>query len=123
MLKKTVLAMSFAFVSMTAFAAGETGFMPWNTWMTDIWTAYDGNKDGGLTMDEVKEMNHQLGEDFSGFQPWMTDHFAELDANGDGTVDQNELSKMMTAKKWTDKQMVNEWYKGHGFMVTNPENQ
>ena len=104
-------------------ASAEGGFMPWTTWMTDIWGAYDSNKDGKLSMDEVKEMNHTLGEDFGGFQPWMTDHFAELDANGDGVVDQDELHKMMAAHQYTDKQMVNEWYKGVGFMPTNPANQ
>lgn len=123
MMKQTLFAMAIAFATTGVYAAGETGFMPWTTWRQDIWNAYDSNKDGGLSMDEVKEMNHVLGEDFNGFQPWMTDHFAELDTNKDGIVHQNELHAMMEAHKYTDKQMVNEWYKGLGFMPTNPANR
>jgi hypothetical protein len=123
MMKKTVVAMALAVIASTAFAAGETGFMPFKQWRTDIWNAYDENKDGALTMEEVKSMDRVLGQDFIGFQPFMVDHFAELDANGDGKVDQDELSKMMVAKEWTDKDMVNQFYKDTGFMPHNPANQ
>jgi len=119
----TVLTVAIAFAAGGVYAAGETGFMPWSNWRNDVWNAYDSNKDGNMSMDEVKEMNHVLGEDFNGFQPWMVDHFAELDENKDGVVDQHELHMMMMAKKWTDKQLVNEWYKNLGFMVTNPANR
>ncbi|MGQ0657375.1 MAG: hypothetical protein ACT4NU_04655 [Chromatiales bacterium] len=119
----TALIVAMAFAANGVYAAGETGFMPWSNWRNDIWSAHDSNKDGALSMDEVKEMNHVLGEDFNGFQPWMTDHFAELDENKDGVVDQHELHMMMMKHKYTDKQMVNEWYKNLGFMVTNPANR
>jgi hypothetical protein len=122
-MKKTLIALVLTFAAGSVSAAGETGFMPWTTWMKDIWSGFDSNKDGKLSMDEIKEMNHVLGEDFNGFQPWMTDHFAELDVNKDGVVDTDELHNMMVAHQYTDKQMVNEWYKNTGFMPHNPANQ
>ena len=118
-MKKILVSVAFAFFAATAYGQG---FMPWTNWMNDVWNAHDMNHDGALSMDEVKQMNHTLGEDFIGFQPWMNDHFAELDENKDGVVDQHELHMMMMAKKWTSKQMVNEWYKNLGFMPTNPAN-
>jgi hypothetical protein len=120
-MKKTVLTLSLALAATGALA--ESGFMPWTTWRQDVWNAYDSNQDGTLGMDEINEMNHVLGEDFAGFQPWMMDHFEELDANKDGVVDQDELHNMMMAHQYTDRQMVNEWYKGLGFMPANPANR
>ncbi len=123
-MKKTLLAVSLA-VAMgamgTASAAG--GFMPWSSMMKDIWKAYDKNGDGKLSMEEVEEMDHVLGQDFQGFMPWMKDHFADLDTDHDGTVDKKELHNMMVKMKWTDKDMVNGWYKNTGFMPLNPANK
>ncbi len=98
-------------------AAG--GFMPWTGMMENIWRAYDKNADGALAMAEVAEMDHLLGQDFGGFMPWMKDHFADLDANHDGVVDQTELHAMMLKMTWSDKNMVNGWYKNVGFMPLN----
>lgn len=113
-MKTTLIA---AALSFAAGAASAQGFMPW----TDVMKMYDANQDGGISMDEAKD--HKLGESFVGFQPFMVDHFAELDANGDSVVMQDELAAMMQSKQWTDKQMVNQFYKNTGFMATNPENQ
>ena len=91
--------------------------MPW----TDAVAKADANNDGGVSMEEAK--THKLGADFVGFQPFMVDHFADLDANKDGMVTVDELKSMMAAKQWTDKQMVDQFYKNTGFMPTNPANQ
>jgi hypothetical protein len=112
-MKKTLLAFSVLF----AAAASAEGFMPW----TEIMAKYDANFDGGVSMEEAK--NHTLGQNFVGFQPFMVDHFAELDSNGDKMIDAVELAKMKQAMKWTDKDMVNQFYKNTGFMPTNPANR
>ncbi|HTT07529.1 MAG TPA: EF-hand domain-containing protein [Gammaproteobacteria bacterium] len=123
-MKKTLLAVSLA-VAMcamgTASAAG--GFMPWSNMMKDIWKAYDKNGDGKLSMEEMEEMDHVLGQDVPGFAPWFKDHFSDLDANHDGVVDKKELHNMMVKMSWTDKDMVNGWYKNTGFMPLNPANK
>lgn len=119
-MKKTLIAVSLAVAMGTmGTALAEGGFMPWTSMMKDIWKAYDENHDGKLSMEEVEAMDHTLGADFQGFMPWMHDHFADLDANHDGVVDKNELHKMMVKMKWTDKMMVNGWFKGAGFMPAN----
>lgn len=112
-MRKTLLALSMAFA---AGVSAET-FMPW----TDVMKTYDANHDGGVSMEETKD--HKLGQTTPGFAPWFADHFAELDTNGDGIVNQDELSKMMHTKQWTDKDMVNFFYKDTGFMPTNPANR
>ena len=119
-MKKTFLAISLiaALGSVgTTLAAG--GFMPWTDMMKDIWKAYDKNGDGKLSMKDVEEMDHALGQDFQGFMPWMKDHFSDLDANHDGVVNKKELHAMMVKMKWSDKDMVNGWYKNTGFMPLN----
>jgi hypothetical protein len=120
-MKKTLLAIALTFAAGTVAAEGETGFMPWTTWMKDVWAAYDMNKDGGLTMDEVKEMDHKLGEDMVGFAPWYMDHYAELDADKNGIVTGEELHAMMVANKMTDAQVTKDWLRGVGFMPFNQE--
>ena len=120
-MKKTLAAIGVAMaVGVIGSAAAAGGFMPWTNMMKDIWHAYDKNTDGKLNMKEVEEMDHVLGQDFQGFTPWMKDHFADLDANHDNTVDKKELHAMMVKMKWTDKEMVNGWYKNTGFMPLNP---
>lgn len=110
------LLFTLALVATTS-AAGAEGFMPW----TDAFSKADANGDGGVSMEEVK--THQLGESLVGFQPFMVDHFADLDANKDGIVSMDEMKAMMAAKQWTDKEMVNQFYKNTGFMPANPANQ
>jgi len=105
---------------MSASAAG--GFMPWTAMMKDIWRAYDHTGDGNVSMQEAEEMHRVLGQDFQGFMPWMKDHFAELDTNTDGVIDATELKHMMEKMAWTDKDMVNGWYKNTGFMPLNSTN-
>lgn len=119
----TVLTVAIAFAASGVYAAGETGFMPFKQWHTDIWSAYDEDKDGSLTMAEVKSMDRALGQDFIGFMPFMIDHFMDLDTNNDGKVNQEELSHMMKMMEWTDKDMVNQYYRNTGFMPHNPANQ
>ena len=85
-MKKTLLALALTVATGGVMAEG-IGFMPWTTWMKDIWSAYDMNKDGALSQDEVAQMQRTLGEDVVGFQPWYMDHYAELDANKDGVVE------------------------------------
>jgi len=97
--------------------------MPWSNMMKDIWKAYDKNGDGKLSMEEMEEMDHVLGQDVPGFAPWFKDHFSDLDANHDGVVDKKELHNMMVKMSWTDKDMVNGWYKNTGFMPLNPANK
>lgn len=121
-MRKTVLAMSFAATFGMMGTALAAGFMPWTDMRQDIWKAYDKSEDGKLSLQEVEEMDHQLGQDFHGFMPWMKDHFAELDVDKDGVVDQQELHAMMVKMKWQDKDMVNGWYKNTGFMPLNPAN-
>ena len=104
-------------MTLAAGVAHAEAFMPW----TEVMAKYDLDHDGGVSMEEAK--NHELGSNFVGFQPFMVDHFAELDANGDGIIDSTELAKMMHSQKWTDKDMVNQFYKNTGFMPTNPANQ
>lgn len=106
-------------LAMTAVAslAQAEGFMPW----TDAFSKADANSDGGVSMEEAK--SHTLGQDVVGFTPFMVDHFADLDANKDGMVDMAEMKSMMTTKQWTDKMMVDQFYKNTGFMPTNPANQ
>lgn len=113
-MRKSLLAVALA--TVTTYAAAD-GFMPW----TDAVAKADANGDGGVSMEEAK--THKLGEDFVGFQPFMVDHFADLDANKDGMVTVDELKSMMATKQWTDKQMVDQFYKNTGFMPTNPANQ
>lgn len=113
-MNKILITVLFAGATQLAAAAG---FMPWN----DVLKMYDANTDGGVSMLEAK--NIQLGGKFVGFQPFMVDHFAELDANKDGMISKEELRAMMTTKQWTDKQMVNQFYKNTGFMASNPQNQ
>ncbi len=120
-MKKALLAVSLgAMLGATSMVSAAGGFMPWTSMMKDIWKAYDKNGDGKLSMQEVEAMDHTLGQDFQGFMPWMKDHFADLDANHDGVVDKKELHGMMVKMKWTDKDMVNGWYKNTGFMPLNP---
>ena len=119
-MKKALLAVGLsAMLGATSIASAVGGFMPWTGMMNDIWKAYDKNGDGKVSMKEVEDMDHALGQDFQGFMPWMKDHFADLDANHDGVVDKKELHAMMAKMKWTDKDMVNGWYKNTGFMPLN----
>jgi EF hand len=120
-MKQTLLAIALTFAAGTVAAEGETGFMPWTTWMKDVWAAYDMNKDGGLSMSEVTEMSRKLGEDMVGFQPWYMDHFAKLDTDKDGIVTAEELHAMMEADKMTDAEVVKAWLRGVGFMPFNQE--
>jgi len=121
-MKKTVLAISLAATLGMMCTASAAGFMPWTDMRQDIWKTYDKSEDGKLSLQEVEEMDHQLGQDFQGFMPWMKDHFADLDVDKDGTVDQEELKAMMSKMKWEDKDMVNRWYKNVGFMPLNSAN-
>lgn len=113
-MNKLAIALALSFVSGIAAA---DGFMPW----TDVFSKFDADKDGSVSMQEAD--NHQLGQDFVGFYPFMKDHFADLDANHDGKVTRDELAAMMHTKEWTDKDLVNQFYKNTGFMAANPENQ
>lgn len=106
-----------AVLAAAAAVAVAEGFMPW----TDAFAKADANSDGGVSMDEAK--NEQLGGQFIGFQPFMVDHFADLDVNKDGMVSMDEMKALMAAKQWTDKDMVNQFYKNTGFMPANPANQ
>jgi Ca2+-binding EF-hand superfamily protein len=121
-MRKTILAMGFMAAFGMMGTATAAGFMPWTDMRQDIWKTYDTSADGKLSMQEVEAMDHEVGQDFQGFMPWMKDHYAELDVDKDGTVDQEELKAMMTKMKWTDKEMVNRWYKNTGFMPANPAN-
>jgi Ca2+-binding EF-hand superfamily protein len=118
-MKKTILVISLTATLGAMGTALAAGFMPWTDMMKDIWKAYDKTGDGKVSIKEVEEMNHALGQDFQGFMPWMKDHFADLDANHDGMIDKKELHAMMIKMKWTDKDMVNGWYKNTGFMPLN----
>ena len=115
-MNKTLIALALAFAAGTVSAEGE-GFMPW----TDVMKQFDANGDGKITMEEAK--NHKLGENFIGFMPFMQDHFADLDTDHDGSVDEEELKAMMHKMNWSDKDMVNQFYKNTGFMPTNPANK
>ena len=121
-MKKTILAISLVATLGVMGTTTAAGFMPWTDMRQDIWKSYDKTADGKVSMQEVEEMDHELGKDFQGFMPWMKDHFADLDVNKDGTVDQKELDAMMVKMKWQDKDMVNGWYKNTGFMPLNPAN-
>jgi hypothetical protein len=102
---------------VTGLAHAGGGFMPWG----EVMHSFDANQDGGVTLSEAG--NADKSSRFIGFQPFLKDHFADLDANKDGMVDDAEVATMMKAKQWTDKAMVNQFYKNTGFMPTNPENQ
>lgn len=113
MMRKLAIAVMLSTVAVFSQA---DGFMPWS----DAFSKADANGDGGVSMDEAK--SHTLGQDVVGFTPFMADHFADLDANKDGMVDMAEMKAMMATKQWTDKMMVDQFYKNTGFMPTNPAN-
>lgn len=120
-MKKALLVFALTFAAGNVLAEGETGFMPWTTWMKDVWAAYDKNHDGGISMEEMKEMDHVLGQDMVGFSPWFSDHYAELDADKNGIVTIEELHNMMVANKITDAEVTKTWLRGVGFMPFNQE--
>lgn len=113
-MKKSLLSLAFV---LAGSAASADGFMPWS----DVFSKFDTDHDGSITMEEAR--NHELGQNFVGFYPFMKDHFADLDANHDGKVTSDELAAMMHTKHWSDKDMVNQFYKNTGFMAVNPSNQ
>jgi hypothetical protein len=115
-MKYSLIAAALVLVAGSSAASAE-GFMPW----TDVMKMYDANHDGVISMEEAKD--HKLGEQFPGFMPFFQDHFADLDTDHDGTVSEQELANMMHKMNWTDKEMVNQFYKNTGFMPTNPSNQ
>ena len=89
------------------------GFMPW----TDVMLMADSNKDGKLSMKEVKGFS--AAEHFVGFQPFMADHFADCDVDNDDSVTMFELKSCMKSLGMTDPEASQMFFKGVGFMPRN----
>lgn len=106
-------------IALAAVAAVYTGvvqaqgFMPW----TMAFTEADKNNDAGLSMDEIKNMDHKIGENFQGFQPWMMDHFEQCDGpDKDGIVMAAELAACMASMNMDDKALSRAFFEKQGFM-------